>query len=163
MAISSSVRRGCFALLVSVVLVLACWAPAAAGDNSEFEDSTSPKFPGCDNPFQKVKVMYWVDGDEMISLTGITARFGKMLPVTASDSQKRKAVVPSPESSCAKSSAQLANSVAVAKRGGCPFLDKAKTAESGGAAALLLINYDNDLHKMVCTQNDSALTSPSRS
>ncbi|KAL5229259.1 hypothetical protein ABZP36_017524 [Zizania latifolia] len=173
MAISSSVRRGGLALLVSV-LVLACRAPGAAGDDSEFEDSTSPKFPGCDNPFQKVKVMYWVDGDEMNSLTGITARFGKMLPVTASDSQKQKAVVPSPESSCAKSSAQAAilasflmtsissgimhasNSVAVAKRGGCPFLDKAKTAESGGAAALLLINYDNDLQKIVCTQNDRA-------
>ncbi|KAL5221222.1 hypothetical protein ABZP36_025935 [Zizania latifolia] len=172
MAISSSARRGCSLALLVSVLLLACRATAAAGD-SEFEDGTSPKFPGCENPFQKVKVMYWVDGDERNSLTGITARFGEMLPVTASDSQKQKAVVPSPKSSCAKSSAQAAilwaflmtsitwnacmpNSIAVAERGECTFLEKAKTAESGGAAALLLINDENDLQKMVCTQNDTA-------
>uniref|UniRef100_A0A0D9V9G3 PA domain-containing protein n=1 Tax=Leersia perrieri TaxID=77586 RepID=A0A0D9V9G3_9ORYZ len=154
----SSARRGCglAALIVPVLLLLACRVPTAAAADSEFEDGVSPKFPGCDNPFQKVKVMYWVDGAEMNSLTGITARFGEMLPVTASDTQKRKAVVPAPKTSCAKSSAQLANSIAVAERGECTFLEKAKTAETGGAAALLLINDENDLQKMVCTQNDTA-------
>lgn len=99
--------------------------------------------------------MYWVDGDERNSLTGITARFGEMLPATASDSQKLQAVVPSPRTSCAKSSTQLANSIAVAERGECTFLEKAKTAESSGAAALLLINDVDDLQKMVCTVNDT--------
>ncbi|XP_006645218.1 signal peptide peptidase-like 3 [Oryza brachyantha] len=156
-AASSPRRERGLALLVSVLLLLlASRAPAAAGQDSEFEDGTSPKFPGCDNPFQKVKVTYWVDGAEMNSMTGITARFGKTLPVTGSDGEKRKAVVPTPKTSCAKSSSQLANSIAVAERGECTFLEKASTAESGGAAALLLINDENDLQKMVCTQNDTA-------
>ncbi|XP_062208703.1 signal peptide peptidase-like 3 [Phragmites australis] len=153
MAIPATSPRGRLGLLLCVLL-LACRAPPAVGADSEFEDGISPKFPGCDNTFQKVKVMYWVDGDERNSLTGITARFGQILPDIASDSQKQQAVVPSPRSSCAKSSAQLANSVAVAERGECTFLEKAKTAESGGAAALLLINDVDDLQKMVCTDKD---------
>uniref|UniRef100_A0A0E0FXI5 PA domain-containing protein n=1 Tax=Oryza nivara TaxID=4536 RepID=A0A0E0FXI5_ORYNI len=160
---SSSPRRrgrGLAYLLVSVLL-LASRVPGAAGTDSEFEDGVSPKFPGCDNPFQKVKVTYWVDGDERSSLTGITARFGEVLPATGSDGDKRKAVVPAPKTGCAKSSAPLASSIAVAERGECTFLEKAKTAESGGAAALLLINDEDgqvlrvDLQKMVCTQNDT--------
>ncbi|KAJ1286790.1 hypothetical protein BS78_03G378800 [Paspalum vaginatum] len=144
-------RRGRLALLLSVLLLLAC---PAAGADSEFDDGTSPKFPGCDNILQKVKVTYWVDGDERNSVTGISARFGKVLPDVASDAQKQPAVVPSPKSSCAKSSAQLAGSVAVAERGECTFLEKAKAAEAGGAAALLLINDEDDLQRMVCTDKD---------
>jgi signal peptide peptidase-like protein 2B len=50
----------------------------------------------------QVKVMYWVDGNEMNALTGITARFGGVLPVTASVTQKQPAVVPSPRTGCDK-------------------------------------------------------------
>nr|ACN35852.1 unknown [Zea mays] len=82
-------------LLLSVVLLA---APAAgAGTGSEFDDGTSPKFPGCDNTLQKVKVTYWVDGDERSSLTGISARFGAVLPDAAPDDEKQRAAVPSRE------------------------------------------------------------------
>jgi signal peptide peptidase-like protein 2B len=51
----------------------------------------------------QVKVMYWVDGVAMTALTGMSARFGKMLPDTASAAQKLPAVVPDPRTGCAKS------------------------------------------------------------
>ncbi|KAL6840392.1 hypothetical protein ACP4OV_030202 [Aristida adscensionis] len=143
-------------VLLAAAVLLASRAPgaAAAAGASEFEDGVSPKFPGCDNTFQKVKVTYWVDGDERMSLTGISARFGAVVPATEADAQKQRAVVPSPRNSCAKSSAGLAGAVAVAQRGECTFLEKARTAQAGGAAALLLVNDADDLQKMVCTDKD---------
>ena len=137
---TSPPRRGLLRLLS--VLLLA--RTAGAGAASEFDDGTSPKFPGCDNTLQKVKVMYWVNGDEQSSLTGISARFGAVLPDTAaSDGPKRPAVQPDPKGSCAKSAKPLSDSVAVAERGECTFIDKAKTAEAGGAATLVIINDDD--------------------
>ena len=47
--------------------------------------------------------MYWVNGEEMAALTGITARFGGMLPDTASATQKLPGVVPDPRTGCAES------------------------------------------------------------
>ena len=137
---TSPPRRGLLRLLS--VLLLA--RTAGAGAASEFDDGTSPKFPGCDNTLQKVKVMYWVNGNEQSSLTGISARFGAVLPDTAaSDGPKRPAVQPDPKGSCAKSAKPLSDSVAVAERGECTFIDKAKTAEAGGAAALLIMNDED--------------------
>ncbi|TVU36068.1 hypothetical protein EJB05_17981, partial [Eragrostis curvula] len=153
MAIPSTPHRG--RLLLAVIGLLAFRASPAAGADSEFEDGVSPKFPGCDNPFQKVKVMYWVNGDEQNSLTGITARFGLPLPVSVYNTEKRRFVVlPDPKSSCAKAPETLANAVAVAQRGECTFLEKAKAAAASGASALVIINDENDLQKMVCTDKD---------
>ncbi|XP_004971032.1 signal peptide peptidase-like 3 [Setaria italica] len=150
---SSPPRRGRLVLLRLLSALLL--ARTAAGAASEFDDGTSPKFPGCDNTLQKVKVMYWVNGDEQNSLTGISARFGAVLPDTApSDSKKDPAVLPDPKGSCAKSSKPLAGSVAVAERGECTFIEKAKTAEAGAAAALLIVNDEDGLQKMVCTDKD---------
>jgi signal peptide peptidase-like protein 2B len=140
---TSPPRRGRVALL-RLLSALLLARTVAAGAASEFDDGTSPKFPGCDNTLQKVKVMYWVNGDEQNSLTGVSARYGAVLPDTApSDSHKDPAVVPDPKGSCAKSAKPLAGSVAVAERGECTFIEKAKTAEAGGAAALLIVNNED--------------------
>jgi len=155
MALLTIPPRGRLALLPLLLSIVLLARPAAgAGTGSEFDDGTSPKFPGCDNTLQKVKVTYWVDGDERSSLTGISARFGAVLPDAASDDQKQRAAVPSPKTGCAKSSAQLAGSVAVAVRGECTFIEKAKAAEAGGAVALLLVNDEDDLQRMVCSDKD---------
>ncbi|CAO2167482.1 unnamed protein product [Urochloa humidicola] len=153
---SSLPRRGGGLALLLPVLLLARAAAAAGGAASEFDDGTSPKFPGCDNILQKVKVTYWVDGSEQDSLTGISARFGAVLPDTVAsvDGQKKPAVQPDPKGGCAKSSKPLAGSVAVVDRGECTFIEKAKTAEAGGATALLIVNEENALQKMVCTDKD---------
>ncbi|OQU88099.1 hypothetical protein SORBI_3003G400000 [Sorghum bicolor] len=153
MALPTIPPRALLLLLLLSVLLLAHPA-AGAGTGSEFDDGTSPKFPGCDNTLQKVKVTYWVDGDERSSLTGISARFGVVLPDAASDDQKQRAVVPSPKNGCAKSSTQLTGSVAVAVRGECTFIEKAKAAEAAGAVAILLVNDEDDLQRMVCSDKD---------
>ncbi|RLN05091.1 hypothetical protein C2845_PM13G17030 [Panicum miliaceum] len=148
MAIPTSPPRRGLLRLLSVLLLARTAAAAAAA--SEFDDGTSPKFPGCENTLQKVKVMYWVNGDEQNSLTGISARFGAVLPDTAaSDSQKRSAVQPDPKGSCAKSAKPLSDSVAMAERGECTFIEKAKTAEAGGATALIIMNDEDEdgLHR----------------
>ncbi|KAG6536445.1 hypothetical protein ZIOFF_001501 [Zingiber officinale] len=56
---------------------------------------------------------------------------------------------------CNVTSQDVSNSIVIAKRGNCNYEDKAKIAESCGAAALLVINDDEDTPVMVCTQNDT--------
>ncbi|CAM0884319.1 unnamed protein product [Alopecurus aequalis] len=149
---SSRSRRRVALLLPLSVLLLACRAPVAAGASNEIDENV-PKFPGCANPFKNVKVMYWVNGDEMAALTGITARFGGMLPDTASATQKMPAAVPSPRTGCDKS-AQLAGSIAVTERGVCTYLEKAKAVDSSGATAMILVNDRDAMEMMACTLND---------
>lgn len=83
---------------------------------------------------------------------------------------------------------QLSNSIALAMRGNCDFIDKAKFAQSAGAEGLMVINDDEgfkssirtymfwavcasfkikyvffffviaELHEMVCTGNESVIS-----
>ncbi|XP_072966175.1 signal peptide peptidase-like 2 [Typha angustifolia] len=126
--------------------------------DSSFEDNFSPKFPGCSNDFQRVKIRNWVNGVEKSSIVGITARFGAVLPSNASENLKKQAVLANPISCCTNSSSKLSGSIVLAKRGDCTYIDKAKIAQSRSAAGLLLINDEEELSKMVCMQNDSALS-----
>jgi hypothetical protein len=91
----------------------------------------------------QVKVMYWVDNDEQNSLTGITARFGQVLPSSVYDGKKESFAVLKPESGCAKTAGTLAGAVALVQRGECTFIEKAKAAEASGASALVIINDED--------------------
>jgi hypothetical protein len=91
----------------------------------------------------QVKVMYWVNNDEQNSLTGITARFGQVLPASVYDGKKESFAVPKPESGCAKTAGTLAGAVALVQRGECTFIEKAKAAEASGASALVIINDED--------------------
>jgi signal peptide peptidase-like 2B len=91
----------------------------------------------------QVKVMYWVNNDEQNSLTGITARFGLVLPASVYDGKKESFAVPKPESGCAKTAGTLAGAVALVQRGECTFIEKAKAAEASGASALVIINDED--------------------
>ncbi|KAG5231935.1 signal peptide peptidase [Salix suchowensis] len=106
-------------------------------------DGDSPKFPGCDHPYNLVKVKNWVNGAGGETLTGITARFGALLPKEEKNGVRLTAAFSNPLNSCSPSSSKLSGSVAIAVRGDCDFTTKAKVAQSGGAAALLVIN-DNE-------------------
>nr|CAD1820330.1 unnamed protein product [Ananas comosus var. bracteatus] len=116
-----------------------------------------PQSPGCSNKFQLVKVKSWVNGTESTTFVGLSARFGATLPSQTSEAQKHFAVLANPFDCCANLSSKLTSSVALAKRGDCTFTDKAKVAQSGGAAGLLVINEDEELYKMVCTENDTSI------
>uniref|UniRef100_A0A6N2M9J3 PA domain-containing protein n=1 Tax=Salix viminalis TaxID=40686 RepID=A0A6N2M9J3_SALVM len=104
-------------------------------------DGDSPKFPGCDHPYNLVKVKNWVNGAGGETLTGITARFGALLPKEEKNGVRLTA---------------LSGSVAIAVRGDCDFTTKAKVAQSGGAAALLVINDNEELAEMGCKKDSSA-------
>ncbi|KAG6532150.1 hypothetical protein ZIOFF_005988 [Zingiber officinale] len=105
--------------------------------------------------FFQVLIKNWINGNEKSFLEGQSARFGASLPISLSKAIKLPAALANPFDSCTKLSSKVSNSIVIAKRGNCNYEDKAKIAESCGAAALLVINDDEDTPVMVCTQNDT--------
>ncbi|CAL9134787.1 unnamed protein product [Musa textilis] len=147
-------------LVLAVVLLVLAFSPhlfVAAEDEISLEDDDAPRSPNCNNKFQLVKIKNWVNGTEGTSIVGLSARFGTSVPRLASDAQKHSALLTNPLNCCANLTSKLTNSVALAKRGDCTFTAKAKAAQLGGAAGLLVINDSEDLYKMVCTENDTSL------
>ncbi|XP_073012986.1 signal peptide peptidase-like 2 [Typha latifolia] len=144
------------ATFVFFLVVSGRFAGVAADDVAN-DDDDIPKSPGCSNKFQLVKIKSWVNGTKGSSIVGLSARFGTTLPANASEAQRSFAVLTDPLNCCTHSSSKLTNSVALAKRGDCTFTAKAKVAQSGGAAGLLVINDSEELYKMVCTENDTSI------
>ncbi|XP_050205938.1 signal peptide peptidase-like 3 [Mercurialis annua] len=136
-------------------LFLICLSFAAADDASH--DGDSPKSPGCDNAYNLVKVMNWVDGVEGDTFAGITARFGGVLPSAAKDGLRLPAVYSNPLTGCSTSSSKLSGAIAISMRGDCEFTVKAKVAQSGGAKALLVINSEEELAEMGCGKENATL------
>lgn len=129
---------------------------AAAGDVTLDDDDSSPNIPGCNNKLQLVKVKNWVDNVEGESFAGLTARFGLPLPSDAAKAFKLPAVLSNPINCCSTAS-KLSGSIALSMRGDCAFTTKAEVAQAAGAAALVVINDEEDLYKMVCSENDTSL------
>ncbi|KAF9688316.1 hypothetical protein SADUNF_Sadunf02G0184800 [Salix dunnii] len=119
-------------------------------------DGDSPKFPGCDHPYNLVKVKNWANGVEGETFAGITARFGAFLPKEEKNSNRLTAVLSNPLNGCSPSSSKLSGSIATVVRGGCDFTTKAEIAQSEGAAALLVINDKEELAEMGCEKGSSA-------
>ncbi|CAM0145610.1 unnamed protein product [Urochloa decumbens] len=138
-----------------LVLLLAC--SAAADDASYDDDAGAPRTPGCSNKFQLVKVKNWVNGTEGATVVGLSARFGAPLPRDMHEAQKSFAVLANPFDCCSNLTSKLTNSIALATRGECAFTAKAKTAQAGGAVGLLVINDNEELYKMVCSENDTSI------
>ncbi|KAJ4723033.1 Signal peptide peptidase-like [Melia azedarach] len=139
-----------------ICLFLIALSFASADDVSLDDDDSSPNIPGCNNKLQLVKVKNWVDNVEGESFSGLTARFGLSLPTDAAKGLKLPAALSSPLNSCSASS-KLSGSIALSVRGDCAFTTKAEVAQSAGAAALVVINDEEDLYKMVCSENDTSL------
>ncbi|KAB1213403.1 Signal peptide peptidase-like 2 [Morella rubra] len=123
-----------------VVVVLRCW-------KRKLEDPTA----------LVVKVKTWVEGTEGETYVGLNARFGPLLPSNSEEAIRLSAVFSDPADCCSNSSSQLFGSIALALRGDCDFTTKAEVAQSGGAAALVVINDKEDLYKMVCSDNGTAV------
>ncbi|XP_061367626.1 signal peptide peptidase-like 3 [Gastrolobium bilobum] len=138
------------------VLLLLLFVIAAGADDVQQDDERAPKSESCNNPFQLVKVKSWVDGEEGSTYTGVTAKFGSLLPEKAENSVKYPAVFSNPIDCCSTSLSQLSGSVALCVRGGCDFTTKAVFAESGGATGMLVINDEEDLFEMVCSNSTEA-------
>ncbi|KAJ8755401.1 hypothetical protein K2173_019199 [Erythroxylum novogranatense] len=128
----------------------------AIADDASYDDDT-PKLPGCDHEYNLVKVQTWVNGVEGDTITGVTARFGALLPAVAKDGVILSAVFTNPLNCCSNSSTKISGSMAVSARGDCSFTEKAEVAQSGGASALLVINDEEVLAEMGCVNNSTPL------
>lgn len=110
----------------------------------------------CSNKPRLVKVKYWIDDVEKASFSAVTAEFGVYPPVEKK-SLRLAALFTNPLNCCSYLSSELNQSVAVSIRGECDFTTKAKIAQSGGAAALVVINNIEELDYMGCSKNDTNL------
>ncbi|XP_058103184.1 signal peptide peptidase-like 2 [Magnolia sinica] len=150
-------RSSSFACLHLIIFFFILFLNLSFADEVSHDNESAPKSPACNNKFQLVKVKNWVNGVEAESAVGLSARFGSSLPRHADEALRMPAVLANPFNCCANSSSKLANSIALSKRGNCTFTTKAQVAQLGGAAGLLVINDNEDLYKMVCTENDTSL------
>ncbi|GMI92942.1 ARABIDOPSIS THALIANA SIGNAL PEPTIDE PEPTIDASE-LIKE 3, SIGNAL PEPTIDE PEPTIDASE-LIKE 3 [Hibiscus trionum] len=141
-------RRIPATLLFLLLIALSFAVAAVAGDSNS---------PSCNNPSEAAMVKIWVDGVEGEFLSGLTASFGAKLPTEQDKSSKLVPIFSNPPTGCSNSSSKLTGSVALSKRGDCDFVTKAKVAQLGGAAALLVINDKEAAEMMACSDDGTPL------
>ncbi|KAK1411534.1 hypothetical protein QVD17_38084 [Tagetes erecta] len=106
----------------------------------------------CDNTSVSVKIKIWVDGVEGQTLEGQSATFSAKIPNTANGLAKQTVVLPNPLNCCSNLSSELSGFTALARRGDCDYLLKAKLAQAAGAAGLVVINDSEDIVEMSCSE-----------
>ncbi|KAK6162319.1 hypothetical protein DH2020_002160 [Rehmannia glutinosa] len=136
------------------VVVLFCSSDVFAGDIVH-QDDIAPKRPGCENNFVLVKVPVWLDGKEVMEFVGVGARFGFALESKEKRASQTKVALADPPDCCSKPRNKLTGEVILVHRGNCSFVTKANVAEAAGASALLIINNEKELFKMVCEANET--------
>ncbi|XP_010545677.1 PREDICTED: signal peptide peptidase-like 2 [Tarenaya hassleriana] len=144
-------------LLFSAEILLLCrLSPVSAGDIIH-EDNLAPKKPGCENDFVLVKVQTWVDGIEDEEFVGVGARFGKPIVSKEKNANQIHLVLSDPRDCCSPTNNKLSGDVVMVDRGNCKFTAKANNAEAAGASAVLIINNQKELYKMVCEPDENDL------
>ncbi|XP_047964992.1 signal peptide peptidase-like 3 [Salvia hispanica] len=145
-SLAGALQLGIFLLFLSSIAVGDDVSPAAPDEESA----------ACGNDFRLVKVKRWVDGVEKEAIGGLTADFGSVLPAHAEEGHRFLAVFADPLNGCSLSSSNVSGSIALTVRGDCIFTTKAKVAQAGEAAALIVINDEEGLVQMSCG-NDTTL------
>ncbi|CAA0838751.1 Signal peptide peptidase-like 2 [Striga hermonthica] len=135
---------------------LASPARVTAGDIVHDDDLT-PKKPGCENDFVLVKVQTWVDGVEDVEFVGVGARFGTTIVSKEKNANQTHLVRSDPRDCCSPLRKKIAGEVLMVDRGHCKFTSKANFAEAAGASAVLIINNEKELYKMVCEPDETDL------
>ncbi|KAJ7951147.1 Signal peptide peptidase-like [Quillaja saponaria] len=118
-------------------------------------DNIAPERPGCNNNFVLVKVPTWVDGVEASEYVGVGARFGPTLESKEKRANHTTVAIADPPDCCRTPKNKLTGEVILVYRGNCSFTTKANIAEKAGASAILIINYQTELFKMVCEANET--------
>ncbi|KAK4476590.1 hypothetical protein RD792_015747 [Penstemon davidsonii] len=136
------------------VTVLLCSSAVFAGDIVHHDD-IAPKRPGCMNNFVLVKVPIWVDGKEIMEFVGVGARFGPTLESKEKRANQTKVALADPPDCCRTPRNKLTGEVIMVHRGNCSFVTKANVAEAAGASAIIIINNQTELFKMVCEANET--------
>ncbi|KAI4372603.1 hypothetical protein MLD38_010814 [Melastoma candidum] len=142
--------------LVALLLLGGDLHPVKAGDIVH-DDKVAPKKPGCENEFVLVKVQTWVDGQENIEFVGVGARFGKKIVSKEKNANQTRLSLSNPRDCCSPPKTMLTGDVVMVDRGHCKFTAKANNAEAAGASAILIINNQKELYKMVCEPDETDL------
>ncbi|XVF73177.1 hypothetical protein PTKIN_Ptkin12aG0180200 [Pterospermum kingtungense] len=143
------INRGVLIIILAVVLSARL---GSAGDIVH-QDNVAPKRPGCANNFVLVKVPIWINGEEDMEYVGVGARFGLTLESKEKHANHTRLALADPPDCCSKPRNQLTGDVILVNRGNCSFTVKANFAEEVGASAILIINNQTELFKMVCESN----------
>ncbi|XP_031398696.1 signal peptide peptidase-like 4 isoform X1 [Punica granatum] len=140
-----------------VVCLVLSWStlPVVLGGDIVHHDDVAPKRPGCDNNFVLVKVPTLVNGVEDIEYVGVGARFGPTLESKEKHANHTRIVISDPLDCCDMPKNKLNREVLLVHRGNCSFTTKSSIAERAGATAILIINNQTELFKMVCEVNET--------
>ncbi|KAH1106931.1 hypothetical protein J1N35_010699 [Gossypium stocksii] len=133
-----------------VILIVILSAGFVSAGDIVHQDNVAPKRPGCANNFVLVKVPIWIDGLENTEYVGVGARFGPTLESKEKHANHTRLALADPPDCCSKPRNQLTGEVILVHRGNCSFTVKANVAEEAGASAILIINNQTELFKMVC-------------
>ncbi|THG09438.1 hypothetical protein TEA_007317 [Camellia sinensis var. sinensis] len=121
------------------------------------DDDLAPMKPGCENDFVLVKVQTWVDGIEDDEFVGVGARFGTNIVSKEKNAYQTRLTHSDPHDCCSQPKNKLAGDVIMVDRGNCKFTTKANVAQDAGASAVLIVNNQKELYKMVCEPNETDL------
>ncbi|KAL4314616.1 hypothetical protein AHAS_Ahas15G0102900 [Arachis hypogaea] len=144
------------AAFLAVILLLRHAPSVIAGDIVHDDDST-PKKPGCENQFVLVKVQTWVNDKEDDEFVGVGARFGTTIVSKEKNAKHTRLILSDPRDCCNPPKNKIAGDVIMVDRGNCTFTKKAKTAQTANASAILIINNQKELYKMVCEPDETDL------
>ncbi|KAG6781080.1 hypothetical protein POTOM_013963 [Populus tomentosa] len=150
-------QKLCFVITVTAVISLVCYPSSVTAGDIVHDDNLAPKKPGCENDFVLVKVQTWVDGVEDAEFVGVGARFGTTIVSKEKNANQIRLTLSDPLDCCSAPKHKLDGDVIMVHRGHCKFTTKANNAEAAGASALLIINNQKELYKMVCEPDETDL------
>ncbi|KAD4982696.1 hypothetical protein R6Q59_002321 [Mikania micrantha] len=142
------------AVLKVAVFSLICSVSVVFAGDIVHQDDIAPKKPGCDNNFVLVKVPTWIGVNEEEEFVGVGARFGPTLESKEKDANKSRVALADPPDCCSTPKNKLTGEVILVHRGNCSFTAKAHVAEAAGASAILIVNNQTELFKMVCEADE---------
>ncbi|XP_040986167.1 signal peptide peptidase-like 2 [Juglans microcarpa x Juglans regia] len=150
-------QRPCWVVFVLALISIVCHPWNARAGDIVHDDDLAPKKPGCENDFVLVKIQTWVDGIEDAEFVGVGARFGTTIVSKEKNANQSSLTLSDPRDCCSKPKKKLAGDVVIVHRGNCKFTTKANVAEAAGASALLIVNNQKELYKMVCEPDETDL------
>ncbi|KAE8710814.1 Signal peptide peptidase-like 4 [Hibiscus syriacus] len=148
----------CRLILLSALFSVVCHPSSVTAGDIIHDDDLAPKKPRCENDFVLVKVQTWVNGIEDAEFVGVGARFGTTIVSKEKNANQRRLVLSDPRDFVVLQRIRfLANDVIMVDRGHCKFTTKANNAQAAHASAVLVINNQKELYKMVCEPDETDL------
>ncbi|GKU95255.1 hypothetical protein SLEP1_g8636 [Rubroshorea leprosula] len=150
-------RRIFWVIFCSAAIWLACCPSTVIAGDIVHHDEKAPKKPGCENDFVLVKVQTWVNGVEDEEFVGVGARFGTTIVAKEKNANRMRLTLADPRDCCSIPKNKISGDVVMVDRGKCKFTNKTNNAEAAGAKAVLIINNQKELYKMVCERDETDL------